>query len=394
MAQIGSLYTFSPNTIIRSTYMNSNFADIKSAYNAHDTATNGVHGVSSGAIVGTVAAQTMTNKDISSSFIGAVTPNWINNVGLTNSANVLTVTAADGTTISAANPAYIAHPTTAGLWSVAKITSPITINHGAHASYNMNLGGARNAQAGGSGGWSTVCPLWLYWCVLSGAVYLVVSDVPELTNMPSAESYIGDFVAAPTFPYQGNCFVAATITKADFVSLPLVQAGSIRATLSTANNWTVTAIENQDGFGRTNYGKSFTYPTGAMGAQSGFHSMQPGAGNNPQFTTDSVNYNIQGKVVNVDFLMDGDGGNDGSFANTFFLTLPYFAALNPSSVVHVGCLKIYYAGATTVNPASVSYFVNTSPTIIFWKTAATILLYSDFSAGGRHIYGSFGYLIS
>ncbi len=60
MGQLGSLYIFSPNTIIRSTYMNSNFADIKAAYNAHDTATNGVHGVSSGAIMGTAADESIS----------------------------------------------------------------------------------------------------------------------------------------------------------------------------------------------------------------------------------------------------------------------------------------------------------------------------------------------
>lgn len=50
MAQIGTLYTFSPNTVIRSSYFNSNFNDIKSVYNAHDTATTGVHGVGSSSI--------------------------------------------------------------------------------------------------------------------------------------------------------------------------------------------------------------------------------------------------------------------------------------------------------------------------------------------------------
>lgn len=60
MGQIGALYTFSPNTIIRSTQANSNFSDIKTAYNAHDTAVNGVHGVSSGAIMGTAVDESVT----------------------------------------------------------------------------------------------------------------------------------------------------------------------------------------------------------------------------------------------------------------------------------------------------------------------------------------------
>ena len=65
MAAIGTLFTFTANTIIRSAQVNSNFSDIKTAYNAHDTATTGVHGITSpNAIVGTTSSQELTNKTI------------------------------------------------------------------------------------------------------------------------------------------------------------------------------------------------------------------------------------------------------------------------------------------------------------------------------------------
>lgn len=391
MSAIGSLYIFAPNTIIRSTYVNSNFADIKAAYNAHDVATTSVHGITSGDIVGTTQAQDITNKDISSSFIGAVTPNWLDNVGLVNSGTVLSVASADGTAISATNPVYISYPTTAGLWSSAKIIAPITINHGAHASYNFNLGGARNQEAGGSGGWVQVTPLHLYWCVKSGDAYLAISDVPELSQMPNNANYIGDFAAAPTSPIQGNVFIAGTITKADFVDLPLVKAGSVRATLSSVNKWLIAAFDNYDGFGRYNYGRSFSHPTGSMGASTGFHALGPASGYNPAWTTDIINYWLNGKTITVEFNMVGDAGNDGSHAAAYNLTLPYYPAHTNATNLN-GCVRLYYAGATTVNPAAVT-FNSANCCANFYITATTLLQYSNLSHGNRIIGGLISYQI-
>ena len=65
MSQIGTLFSFTTNTIIRSAQVNSNFTDIKTAYNTHDTATTSVHGLTSpNAIVGTTSTQELTNKTI------------------------------------------------------------------------------------------------------------------------------------------------------------------------------------------------------------------------------------------------------------------------------------------------------------------------------------------
>lgn len=73
---IGTLFTFTANTIIRSAQVNSNFSDIKTAHNTHAAATTGEHGIS-GTIVGTSETQTLTNKTLTSPKINedvALTP--------------------------------------------------------------------------------------------------------------------------------------------------------------------------------------------------------------------------------------------------------------------------------------------------------------------------------
>lgn len=65
MAQIPALNTFAPNTTIESSKVNANNTSIKNTYNAHDTATTSVHGVS-GSIVGTTDTQSLTNKTLTS----------------------------------------------------------------------------------------------------------------------------------------------------------------------------------------------------------------------------------------------------------------------------------------------------------------------------------------
>ena len=72
MAQIPALISFNPNTTILSADTNSNNSSIRTVYNAHDTATTSVHGVT-GDIVGTSDSQTLTNKTLTSPTITGAT---------------------------------------------------------------------------------------------------------------------------------------------------------------------------------------------------------------------------------------------------------------------------------------------------------------------------------
>ena len=62
---IGTLVTFTANTLAKSAEVNSNFTDVKTAHNTHVDATTGEHGVS-GTIMGTSDTQSVTNKTMDS----------------------------------------------------------------------------------------------------------------------------------------------------------------------------------------------------------------------------------------------------------------------------------------------------------------------------------------
>jgi hypothetical protein len=79
-------YMFSPGAVIYASRFNQNFSDCTGWDNGHEAATNGVHGVASGAIMGTAAAQIVTGKK---TFSGAdtllfpnATPTIAQSVGL------------------------------------------------------------------------------------------------------------------------------------------------------------------------------------------------------------------------------------------------------------------------------------------------------------------------
>ena len=63
MGQIAALNVFAPNTVISSASTNSNNTSIRNAYNVHDAASSGQHGVV-GTFVGTSDNQTLTLKEV------------------------------------------------------------------------------------------------------------------------------------------------------------------------------------------------------------------------------------------------------------------------------------------------------------------------------------------
>jgi len=121
---------------------------------------------------------------------------------------------------------WLPDPSAAGSYVHKTITAPATINGDGHASENFNTG-----EVGQTLGrdWLSDYPITWYITILDGVTYWVCSRNPCMTQMPAAAGYIGDFSAEPATAatLQTNVFVAASVTVADFVDLPVWPIGTM-----------------------------------------------------------------------------------------------------------------------------------------------------------------------
>lgn len=329
MAQMAALTAFSPNTTILSADTNSNNTTIRSTYNAHDTATTSVHGITSpSVIVGSNEVQTLINKSIYSTFD-------IKNLALTQAAGVHTFKSGDGSTaLSSTNKAFIPVPSvTAGKIYEMPVTSNIVINDLASGSSNLigiKFGITETVN------WSEDM-LWYIGVVNKadsaltgsdgGSAYFLTRN-PTLKTTP-ASTYIGKFGTNPTTDDQFAIVLCGTgYTTANYASLPCRMIGSIRVRYTAAStDWTIQTLAFSDGIGQFNEEKDLIMPTGQSGAASGKYFLD-NAGTAPVFSTNQYYWrqSINGCVHLVVYLT-GDGGTDGAGAVVTQVSIP----LNPNN---------------------------------------------------------------
>ena len=143
-----------------------------------------------------------------------------------------------------------------------------------------------------------------------------------MTQMPAAAGYIGDFDAEPAtvVTLQTNVFIAASVTVADFVDLPVWPIGTMP--VQRAANSQIPTLQaltaGQDGAGLWNEQTNWTFPLGQNGAAAS--SYQPNA--NPNTCSASLNYalNHDGMVHVSGVIAWGGAGGATSAALTFPLS--------------------------------------------------------------------------
>ena len=147
------------------------------------------------------------------------------------------------------------------------ITAPTTINGDGHGSENFNTGEVGQTLAVA---WGEDYPITWYVTIESGDIYWVCSRNPCMTKMPSAAGYIGDFDAEPAtvVTLQTNVFVAASVTVADFVDLPVYPIGTMPVQRAAASQIpTLQALTaGKDGAGLWNEQTEWTMPPNQNGA--------------------------------------------------------------------------------------------------------------------------------
>jgi len=230
------------------------------------------------------------------------------NLGISYASPTFAITAKNGTALSSTNKGYIGMPSkTPGQIITVPVNAPQDFIDDAGASEIIgNLFGASTGIA-----WAEDVPFYIY-AVLNDAetaVAFMISRVPHMTTSP-AEGDIG----APDDPVADNSFSFFSFENIDealYDLNPCVCIGSFRMQMSASDDWTVQTLENSDGLGLFQEGKSFCMPLNQNGAAVGTFFRDNG-GTAPHFTSNAYQYEIakSGKVT-VHVRVDGDGGVDG-----------------------------------------------------------------------------------
>jgi hypothetical protein len=332
-------------------------------------------------------------------YSGAYTPGWVSNLGLSLSGGTLTITDVSGNTLTSSNPGWVTVPsTTAGQLVTLKVTTSMSFNDDAHASSDLtNLGfGITEAN-----NWANDMPFFIH--VINrgntdidgtdGNSVFAISRSMSFSLTPAAANSIGDTDAIPVTDNYLSVLIMASVTTANYTSLPAQLVGGFRMQWSSATaDWTVQTLSNlQDGFGfaRLHYffNKNWTYPTAQNGAATGTHLLDNG-GTAPVFSSTTYGYKLTASgLVHVFIAMSGDGGTDGVGAVVTRVTLPLPSQVSTvAGAGHVNSVTTGNQNITSFTGASVYYFA-------LLETAGTNVQNGDFGNGNRSIQTEFSYRV-
>ena len=250
----------------------------------------------------------------------ALTPG-IQNLGISLSGGTFSVTSADGSALSASNPATVTLASKANpgrLVSVSVTADQTFIDDSGSSTIIGNLFGLTTGIA-----FAQDIPFWIY-AVLNdseNAVSFMISRYPAAKTSP-ASANIGKTGSAVA-DTQGSFFALSNPTVTDYDANPCLNIGSIRMRMSASDDWTVQTLGNNDGIGKFQFGTSFVMATGQFGAASGKFFKNNG-GTAPAFTTTDFNYYISDLSGFFDYYLDGNNvSTAGVGAVTLLLALPY-----------------------------------------------------------------------
>lgn len=295
---------------------------------------------------------------------------------------VFTVQSADGTALSAGNPAYVylqGKATPGQLVRYTVTANQSFIDDTGASEIIGNLFGATTGIA-----WANDCPFFLYAVGddTETSIAFMISRDPRATISPTT---IGkpSSAAADTEP---SFFSIDNVTTTSYDANPCLCLGAFRMRMSASDDWTVQALTNQDGIGRFHESTAFTYPQNQNGADANTHLDQDGGGTIPQFTTESYQYWVyrDGKIK-AEFFYTGDAGTDGSGAVGIYMTLP---------TIHRGLASIRYPiYVNSVGGGSVISFAISVASSADLQLASQSANYTcgNFSNGARTISGSVTY---
>lgn len=313
----------------------------------------------------------------------------VSNLGIAYAAGTFTVQGANGSALSASNPAYVTLQSTSTNGRL--ITIAVTANQTFTDAAGTNQISGNNFGVTAGVAWNTDVPFFLYAVVndAENQIAFMISRTPARNGAPAAAN-IGQS-GTPNATTQGSFFSLLAITATDYETNTCLLIGSFRMRkTTTSNDWTVQTISQNnanDGIGCYPEVNTFTMPISQNGASTGAYMLANG-GTAPIFTNQTVSYKVDRTgLVTVAYDLNGDGGTDGAGAVTSQLVTPYqIASLTGISSPPSGSIfAVVNVGLGTVG---VNTFPITSQNYIQMNQLnGTAVQNTNFSNGNRSIQG-------
>jgi hypothetical protein len=213
------------------------------------------------------------------------------NLGIGYVAPTFTVFSANGTALSATNPAYVrlASNLNPGRSIVYPLTSNFTFSDATGAN---NLGGNTFGTTAGIA-WSVVMPWYIYAVSKSDdtAATIMISRIPNIVYSPPAAQISKTGSAVSTTQFSAFA-LDSTITVANYASTSVLLLGYFEMTKSAADAWTVGPINFRQGIGLFDQEKKYGFPTNQNGAVRSCLSSTVGANTVPTFNQLGAAYQI------------------------------------------------------------------------------------------------------
>jgi len=312
------------------------------------------------------------------------------NLSLSYSSSTLSVTSANGSPLSTANPGYVTLPANSGL---GLVTIPITADQGfiddtGASEIVGNLFGLITGIAHGA-----TIPFALY-AVLDDSDSAIAFMCSRRWGYSKSPSLIGTPSSAIADTLQ-SMFAFESVTAGDYDGNPCLQIGSFQMTMSASDDWTVyTAQPEGDGVGCFQEGKLFLASTGQFGNSAGSY-FQPAGGTAPIFTTQFLCFYVDRSGKFDAFLQVAGATTVGAGAVPSSVGMPYMVGLTTAAKPGVGGYGQYFSAAATPSSAIIAQ-CNTAGanqwTLAIYNSAVNrFMLQTDWTANSEgyvHMHGT------
>jgi len=269
------------------------------------------------------------------------------NLGIYYSGGTLTIKGADGNDLSASNPGYIyiPHPTNHGQIVVIELTSNFSFEDAAGTSdIAGNTFGTTASVA-----WGEDCPFFVYMGINDDADTVK----PFLCRVGWWQTLNADGKPSNASADADDshwCF--DDVTFADYDDNPCICIGSIRMEKSAADDWTVQALNLNDGVGRFNEATLFRMAKGQNGAVANNY-VYSNAGTEPAFSTQEYDYHVKMSGI-IEIICYNNGvTNTPAGANSISWVLPLRSRYAVTQTSGLNAL-FYDQGTTTYYHPSVN----------------------------------------